>query len=117
MFKLSILTDSPLERWAIKKKQQNKNNKQLEKKKLGIKKFKVAPLVSRSLQALKERNLFPLAKVSLVDEKPSNEKGQSLQHLISKENHHKTFKEMKRKGKQEKLKQERLNQFWKKRIW
>jgi len=55
--------------------------------------------------------LFPLAKVSLVDEKPSNEKGQSLQHLISKENHHKTFKEMKRKGKQEKLKQERLNQF------
>jgi len=32
-----------------------------------------------------------------VDEKLSNEKGQSLQHLISKENHHKTQgKEIKR---------------------
>jgi len=42
--------------------------------------------------------------------KISNEKGQSLQHLISKENHHKNFKDKKIKDKQEKLKQERLNQ-------
>jgi len=45
-----------------------------------------------------------------MDEKLSNEKGQSLQHLISMENHHKTFKEKKIKDKQEKLKQEKLNQ-------
>jgi len=31
---------------------------------------------------LKEKNILPLAKVFLVDEKLSNEKGQSLQHLL-----------------------------------
>jgi len=39
-------------------KKKNTNDKQLDKKKLE-RKFKVAPLVSRSLQALKERNFFP----------------------------------------------------------
>ena len=48
-----------------------------------------------------------------MDEILSNEKGQIIQHLISKENHHKTFKEKERKDKQEKLKQKRLNQIGK----
>jgi len=47
--------------------------------------------------------------------KLSNEKGQSLQHLISKEITTK-LKEKKIKDKQEKLKQEKLNQMLKKRL-
>jgi len=93
-------------------KNKNTNDKQLEKNKLERKNqscttcIKITPSTQR-------KKFLPLAKVSLVDEKLSSEKGQNLQHLISKENHHKTFQGKKIKDKQEKLKQERLNQIGK----
>jgi len=70
----------------------------------------------RTLKALQRNKFLLLAKVSLVDEKLSTEKVQSLQQLISKANHHKNLKEMKIKDKQEKLKQEKAKPNWKKRI-
>ena len=66
----------------------------------------MAPLI-KIIPSTQRKKFLPLAKVSLVDEILSDEKGQSLQHLISKENHHKTFKEKERKDKQEKLKQKK----------
>jgi len=60
--------------------------------------------MGRSLKALKEKKNPPLAKVFFPDEKLSNEKGQSLEHLISKENTTK-LKEKKIKDKQQNLNQ------------
>jgi len=64
--------------------------------------------MERSLKAFKE-NFLPLTKVFLEVEILSNEKGQSLQHLILNETTTK-LKEKKKKDKQEKLKKEKLNQ-------
>jgi len=59
----------------------------------------VAPLVSRSLQALKKRKFLPLTKVSLENEKLSSEKVQSLQHLLKVKSPQNLRKRNKRKTK------------------
>jgi len=70
-------------------KEQTISENKLEKKK----KSKLSHLYQDHSKHSKKK-ILPLAKVSLVDEKLSSEKGQSLQHLISMENHHQTLKEM-----------------------
>jgi len=66
-------------------------------------------LKKRTLKALQRKKISSLKKVFLEVEILSNEKGQSLQHLILKETTTK-LKEKEIKDKQEKLKQDKLNQ-------
>jgi len=85
-------------------KNKNTNDKQLEKNKLEKKNQSCATCI-KITSSTQRKKFLPLAKVSLVDEKLSSGKGQSLKHLISKENHQKLFNERKIKDKEERLNQ------------